>query len=188
MIELLQLEDIQLGPFTDETAGRLGEIRGVQVKKLVEHVDNRGRVFEFFPNQQDFWSEEIVWGHCFTVNPGAIKGWGVHLGKVDRYCLISGEALTVLFDSRVKSSSFGTIQEIHLSEGGNRMVFIPNGVWHLNVNLGEKEAMFIDLPTATYNHQEPDKITVPWNTNKIPFNLGYSTWVRATHLKNIFQP
>ena len=188
MIEHLKLEDIQLGPFTDEKAGRVGEIRGVQVKKLVEHVDNRGRVFEFFPNQDDFWSEEIVWGHCFTVNPGAIKGWGVHLGKVDRYCLISGEALTVLFDSRVKSPSFGTIQEIHLSEGGNRMVLIPNGVWHLNVNLGEAEAMFIDLPTATYNHQEPDKITVPWNTDKIPFNLRDSPWSQETNLRNIFQP
>jgi len=165
------MNDLELGPFHDSSVGRPGEIQGVLVRTLEEHIDNRGRVFEFFSGESDFWDQPIAWGHCFTILPGVIKGWGVHLQRQDRYCLIDGKVMTVLFDSRKHSPSFGVIQEVVLEVGQNRQIRIPNGVWHLNVNLSSRESFLIDLPSHQYRHANPDKQTLSWDTDKIPYRL-----------------
>lgn len=147
-----------------------GTIEGVIVERVVEHIDHRGRVFEFFNGNSGVFEGPIVFGHCFTILPKTLKGWGAHLNKDDRYCLIAGEVITVLFDSRKSSPTFGFVQEVLLSPEGNRKLRIPAGVWHLSINQTDSEAFLIDLPTQPYNHDEPDKIWLPWDTDKIPYS------------------
>lgn len=166
---LLTKSDIEIGAWPEGLTPAFGPIFQVQVETLVEHRDDRGMLFEFYSGKSEFWNDDIVWGHCFTVRPGGVKGWGVHLAKTDRYCVISGELLTVLYDSRRASPTFRMFQEVRLGQGGVRMVSIPPGVWHLNVNQTNCEAFTIDLPTATYNHITPDKITVGWDSSQIPY-------------------
>lgn len=144
---------------------------GVQVEKTVDHVDYRGRVFEVFSGMSEFWREPIVFAHCSSIRPGGAKGWGVHLQKSDRYCLIRGEILLVLFDSRKSSPTSGSIMEIVLSEASARKVLIPPGVWHLSVNVGLDEAYLMNFPTEPYNHDSPDKMRLPIGTPLIPYDL-----------------
>jgi dTDP-4-dehydrorhamnose 3,5-epimerase len=146
-------------------------IAGVRTFAPVNHVDHRGRVFEIFPGANDFWTDPVVYCYGFTVRPDQVKGWGLHREKDDRYTLISGELLTILFDARLDSPTHGVVQKVTLTPQGNRQLLIPTGVWHMNVNIGPEEVHLINHPTTVYHHENPDRLLLPWNTQEIPVDL-----------------
>jgi dTDP-4-dehydrorhamnose 3,5-epimerase len=139
----------------------------------VNHVDHRGRVFEVYAGAPDaFWKDPVVYCYTFTVRPKQTKGWGLHEHKDDRYTLITGEVLTVLYDARVDSSTHGLIQKVHLTGEGVRQLLIPRGVWHMNINLSTQESYLINHPTQVYEHGKPDRLLLPWNSDAIPFDVN----------------
>ncbi|WP_217999902.1 hypothetical protein, partial [Smaragdicoccus niigatensis] len=79
------------------------EIEGVKVRSTVNHVDHRGSVFEIFEGDLTFWDSPVVYAYQFSCLPGQVKGWGLHEKKFDRYTIISGEILTLLYDARPDS-------------------------------------------------------------------------------------
>jgi len=94
------------GPTVDETgAPVLSVIDGVLTRRLVNHPDHRGRLFEIvnLAKDSEFWAQPIVHCYQFSVREAQIKGWGVHAEKDDRYTLIDGEMVTGLFDARLDS-------------------------------------------------------------------------------------
>lgn len=146
-------------------------IHGVRTVAPVNHVDHRGRVFEIFPGPNEYWVDPVVYCYCFTVRPGQVKGWGLHREKDDRYTLISGEMLTVLFDARLDSPSHGAVQKVILTPQGARQLLIPAGVWHMNISLGDGETLLINHPTQVYHHEKPDRLLLPWDSPEIPVDL-----------------
>ena len=146
-------------------------IHGVKIFNPVTHVDNRGRLFEILPGKNDFWSDPVVYCYAFTIKVNTGKGWGLHQKKIDRYTLITGEILTVLFDARLNSPTHGLIQKVFMSGQRFRQLLIPAGVWHMNLNIGPEEAFLINHPTQIYNHQAPDRLLLDWNTKEIPIDL-----------------
>jgi dTDP-4-dehydrorhamnose 3,5-epimerase len=149
-------------------------IDGVEILSPVIHNDHRGRVFEIWNGKNDpnsFWEKPVVYSYVFSIRVNQIKGWGLHEFKDDRYTLIKGEVLNVLFDARTDSKTFGMVQKVYLSEQGNRSLKIPTGVWHCNINISETEAMLVNFPTKVYNHLAPDRLLLPWNTTEIPVDL-----------------
>lgn len=147
-------------------------IEGVKTFAPTNHVDHRGRVFEVFPGETEFWHEPVVYCYSWSIRPKSAKGWGLHLEKDDRYTIISGEALSVLYDARLDSPTHGLIQKVPLTGQGIRQVLIPKGVWHLNLNLTDVEAFLINHPTKVYDHANPDRLLLPWNTSAIPIDLA----------------
>lgn len=148
------------------------EIDGVVTLSPVNHVDHRGRVFEVYnPNDAQFWAKPVVYCYSFTVREGQTKGWGLHERKDDRYTLIDGEVLTVLYDARVNSPTHALVQKVTLSPQGVRGLLIPAGVWHFNVNVGDSEAFLVNHPTEVYVHHQPDRLLLPWNAEEIPVDL-----------------
>lgn len=147
-------------------------IEGVSTQAPVNHVDHRGRVFEIYPGPSEHWTKPLVYCYAFTVRPNQIKGWGLHEHKDDRYTLISGELLSVLYDARLESPTHGLIQKVLLSPEGVRQLLIPAGVWHMNLCLGSEEAFLINHPTAVYEHGAPDRLLLPWNTDEIPVDIS----------------
>jgi dTDP-4-dehydrorhamnose 3,5-epimerase len=146
-------------------------ISGVKVFKPINHVDHRGRVFEIYPGQNDYWEEPVVYCYAFTIKVNTAKGWGLHEKKIDRYTLISGEALTVLYDARLDSPTHGLIQKVYLSGEGFRQLCIPKGIWHLTLNIGTEEVFLINHPTQVYKHENPDRLLLDWDTKEIPVDL-----------------
>ena len=136
-------------------------------------------VFEVFPGRNAFWDEDIVYCYAWTIRPNMVKGWGLHQEKVDRYTLINGEIITVLCDARADSPTHGQVQQVVLSEQGVRQVRIPTGVWHMNVNVCQVEAHLINHPTRPYQHDNPDRLVLPWNTDAIPYDLRTLVPVQA---------
>jgi dTDP-4-dehydrorhamnose 3,5-epimerase len=146
-------------------------IHGVQTFAPANHVDHRGRVFEIYPGHNDYWKDPVVYCYAFTVRHQQVKGWGLHQEKDDRYTLITGELLTVLFDARLDSPTHGMVQKVTLTPQGIRQLLIPTGVWHMNINIGESETHLINHPTQVYHHERPDRLLLPWNTPEIPVEL-----------------
>lgn len=146
-------------------------IDGVRTVAPVNHVDHRGRVFEIFPGANDFWVDPVVYCYAFTVRAHQVKGWGLHREKDDRYTLIAGELLTILFDARLDSPTHGLVQKVALTPQGVRQLLIPTGVWHMNVNLGEDEVHLVNHPTQVYDHANPDRLLLPWDAPEIPVEL-----------------
>lgn len=91
--------------------------------------------------------------------------------KDDRYTLIAGEDLVVLFDARVDSATHGLVQTVVLSPSGVRQVLIPRGVWHFNIALGNEEAQLVNHPTAPYRHSAPDRLMLSWDSPVIPVDI-----------------
>jgi len=166
---LAAIQDI--ATVTQDGVALSSSIDGVRTFGPAVHTDHRGRVFEVFPGQSEFWDEDVVYCYAWTVRPGMVKGWGLHLEKCDRYTLINGEMITVLCDARLDSPTHGLVQKVTLSEQGIRQVRIPTGVWHMNVNVGDQEAHLINHPTTPYRHSKPDRMMLPWDTQAIPFDL-----------------
>ena len=147
-------------------------IDGVRTRASTVHVDHRGRVFEIYPGVDEFWTDPVVYCYSFTIRVATSKGWGLHEHKDDRYTLISGEALVLLYDARSSSSTHGVVQTVPLSEQGTRQLLIPAGVWHLTLNIGESEAFLINHPTAQYVHSAPDRLLLPWDSPEIPVDVA----------------
>ena len=149
-----------------------GNLHGVRTFAPVNHVDHRGRVFEVYPGPSDFWTDPVVYCYTFTIRAGQTKGWGLHVEKDDRYTLVSGELLTILFDARLDSPTHGQVQKVTLSPEGARSLLIPAGVWHMNINLAESETFLINHPTKAYVHEKPDRLLLSWNTSILPVDVA----------------
>lgn len=147
-------------------------IEGVRIAAPVNHVDHRGRVFEIYGGESSRWEKPVVYCYAFTVRPGLTKGWGLHEHKDDRYTLISGEVLTLLYDARVDSPTYGRQQKVTLSPEGARQLLIPAGVWHLSICLSPTEAYLINHPTRVYEHGSPDRLLLHWDSPDIPVDVG----------------
>jgi dTDP-4-dehydrorhamnose 3,5-epimerase len=147
------------------------QIDGVLVSSPITHTDNRGRLFEVWNGSDKFWKEPVVYCYMFSIKQNFTKGWGLHLEKTDRYTLIKGEIVTVLYDPRKNSPTFGKIQKVFLSEQGSRQLVIPAGVWHMNVNIADCESFLINHPTQIYHHESPDRYLSPLDSKDIPFDV-----------------
>jgi dTDP-4-dehydrorhamnose 3,5-epimerase len=145
-------------------------IDGVITNKPITHPDHRGRLFEIWNGTNDFWKDPVVYCYMFSIKQNTTKGWGIHLEKKDRYTIIKGEVVTVLYDPRLDSPTYGMIQKVTLSEQGIRQLIIPTGVWHMNVNTSENESFLINHPTEIYHHEAPDRYLMPLDSKDIPFD------------------
>ena len=146
-------------------------IEGVVYSRAISHVDHRGSLTEALNFDHAFWDEPVVYSYCFTIRPGRIKGWGMHRKQADRYFLVTGQVRVVLYDGRVRSPSFGSFAEFHLTDASRGLLLIPPGVWHADQNWGETEAALMNFPTRPFNHADPDKHRVDPHSGLIPFDF-----------------
>ena len=144
---------------------------GVSVRPLTTHVDDRGWLLELFNPLWGWHPEPLVHAYMTTIRPGVIKGWGRHARTEDRYAMISGEALTVLFDDRPESPTRGLVTEVPLSEYHRCLINIPVRVWHATANVGSKDVAIVNFKTVPYDSADPDKFTLPLDTDRIPYRF-----------------
>jgi dTDP-4-dehydrorhamnose 3,5-epimerase len=150
---------------------------GVSLRPLVTHIDQRGSVTEIFDPRWGWHSDPLVFAYTFTIRPGVAKGWNLHRDHEDRYALLQGELVLVLFDPRPESSTYGQVCRIVLAEHSRCLVNIPRNVWHADHNIGNRDALVINFPTAPYDHAHPDKYRLPLDTPLIPYSFdGVPGW------------
>lgn len=145
-------------------------IDGVVVHRPPVHVDHRGALVEMFTTPE-FWHEGFAYAYQTSIRPGTLKGWFAHEHKFDRYHIVSGELLVFLFDDRTDSPTRGVVQKLLLSEASARQVLIPPLVWHLSLNVGQTDAILVNLPSTHYNHEHPDRFHISIDSQDIPVNV-----------------
>lgn len=144
---------------------------GVTFHDVITQVDERGTVFELFDLRWGWRPLPVAFAYCCTARPGMIKGWGMHKHHEDRYCILFGELLVVLYDDRPESPTRGLVSQVVLSEYRRRLLNIPAGIWHADKTLGNKDAVFVNFPTEPYDHDNPDKYRLPLDTDRIPYRF-----------------
>jgi dTDP-4-dehydrorhamnose 3,5-epimerase len=149
----------------------VGLPHGAMIRDVSVHADDRGMLFEVFDEQWGWHPEPLTRAYVSTILPGIGKGWNLHLEHEDRYTVLYGEMTVVMYDAREDSPTFGRGFKVILSERRRRSLTVPIGVWHCDYNIAEKEVVFINCPTGTYDHASPDKYRLPLYTDEIPFEI-----------------
>ena len=146
-------------------------IEGVVLNPTAIVGDDRGIILELIDLDQPYWSEGAPYVYMGTCRSHRAKGWGMHKTHADRYMVLSGEMLLVLFDAREDSPSTGVVQEFFLTRDGLNQLTIPPGVWHAHYNPADYDLIFANAPTVAYNHDDPDKWRLPLYNDVIPYRF-----------------
>ena len=144
-------------------------IDGVTVRSATTQFDERGELCEVYDPAWNVAPDPLVYVYTAMVRPGRIKGWVYHKAQKDRLFILSGFLKIVLYDIRQESPTFGMVNEIHLTERNRGLVVIPPFVVHAVQNVGSVEGVFINMPSAPYNHANPDKYRV--DAASIPYSF-----------------
>lgn len=157
---------------TVDSGGKLlpPSIDGVVLKRLTTHFDHRGALTPLLDVRDPFFEEPVVYAYEVTINPGRIKGWGMHRIQSDRYFVAGGSMRVVLFDGRERSPTAGALVQLQLGERNPGLVYIPPGVWHADQNWGETVARIVNFPTRAYDPDNPDKFRIDPHSGVIPFD------------------
>ena len=144
-------------------------IEGVKIKKLKVIPDERGQLFEILRNDDEIF-EKFGQVYITTAYPGVIKAWHAHKFQNDNLAVIKGMAKVVLCDLRESSKTYKMINEFFAGERNPVLIHIPALVYHGFKCIGEEECYVINIPTNTYNYENPDELRLPFDTDKIPYN------------------
>lgn len=121
-------------------------INGVMLKKLVNHVDERGYLFEGW-HQDDGYMEYY---YVCAAWPDKTKAWHYHKVHTDRFVCVTGIAKVQLVDLRSDSTTLGEVMKVILLDCDPHVLIIPPGVAHGFKGLGCK-AVIINSPDRKYD-------------------------------------
>lgn len=141
-------------------------IEGVKIKNLKVIPDDRGEVMEILRND-DVMFETFGQVYLSTTYPGVVKAWHYHKLQKDNFACIKGMVRLVLADLRDGSPTKGEINEFYIGERNPLLVQVPIGVYHGWKCLGNEEAYVINIPTKSYNYNEPDEYRLPAHSNGV---------------------
>ena len=95
---------------------------------------------------------------------GRIRAWGLHKKNMDRLFLVSGQVKFVVFDGRKDSPTYGVVNEIIVGDRSPGLLLIPPNLYHGWKNIGNTNALIINMPTNLYDYENPDAYHLDWNS------------------------
>ena len=143
-------------------------IRGVVIKKVVKHKDERGFFAELVKLGEDTFHEVLQTSYSET-KPGVIKPWHIHNYK-ETWCIIKGRAKVVLYDMRPNSPTKGKTQVIYTGEDNMMVIAIPGEVAHGYKPLGRKNMGIIYHAAEAYDPKNITIRTIPYDDPAINFD------------------
>ena len=114
-------------------------------RKLKVNTDNRGYLFEFLR------SRNLGQGYFSLTKPGITRGNHYHTRKIERFCVVSGEAI-------IKLRKIGTTDVIQYAVNGQEPCFIDMPVYYTHniTNTGSGELSTIFWANEFFNADDPD--------------------------------
>ncbi len=144
-------------------------IEGVKLKDLKVIPDERGRLMEILRADDEVF-EKFGQAYMTTAYPGVVKAWHYHKKQVDNMTVVKGMMKVALYDAREDSSTRGEVNEFFLGEQNPKLLQIPKLVYHGFKCISHEEAVVINIPTETYNHEAPDEYRLDPYQNEIPYD------------------
>jgi len=106
-------------------------IEAVEIKELVVHKDERGSFSEIIRKSDTLFKDGFGQLSFSVVKKSVAKAWHLHKKQTDWMCVLSGDMKLVLYDTRVKSSTYKKKMEILTGqEYGFKVIKVPPGVAH----------------------------------------------------------
>jgi dTDP-4-dehydrorhamnose 3,5-epimerase len=147
----------------------LGELRGVPIAGVqfrptrpVPHED--GHVVEVARASWDVLGGPIAQVHTTTTFQGRTRAWDLHQVGTDRLFVVTGLVKIVIFDGRNGSPTYGLVNEFVVSEKNPGLLIVPPNLYHGWKNIGEVEAIIINMPDHMYDYESPDALDLPWDS------------------------
>jgi dTDP-4-dehydrorhamnose 3,5-epimerase len=103
-----------------------------------------------------------------TIHPHAIKGWKKHRKMVLNLIVPVGTIKFVLYDARLSSKTYQTIQEIILSPENYQRLTVPPGIWMAFQGWGNSESIVLNIASIQHDPLEADNL--PIQNDSIPYN------------------
>jgi dTDP-4-dehydrorhamnose 3,5-epimerase len=128
----------------------------------VPHED--GHVTEVARASWEILRAPVVQVHITTTFPGRVRAWGLHQLGTDRLFVVNGLVKIVIFDGRKASPTFGALNEFVVSEKNPGLLLIPPNLYHGWKNIGNCEAIIINMPDRVYDYEQPDALDLPWDS------------------------
>lgn len=144
-------------------------IDGVKTKTLKVLPDERGRLMEILRSDDEIF-EKFGQVYLTTAYPGVVKAWHYHNEQTDHFTCVRGMMKVVLYDARKESPTMGEINEFFIGDHNPLMVKIPPGVFHGFKCISESEAIIINVPTTTYNYENPDEYRIEAHSGEVPYD------------------
>jgi dTDP-4-dehydrorhamnose 3,5-epimerase len=167
MVHIVPIPDAQ----TVDREGRsvAPRIAGVAISQTSPQEDERGELCEVWTEARDPLGMPAVHVYMVTIRPGKTRGWVMHEHQDDRIFVQQGRLRIGLYDARPDSPTRGMLNVLTFSDHNRALIVFPAGVWHGIQNVGDREAVFLNLPTRPYNYDRPDKLRLPIKNDLIPF-------------------
>jgi len=148
----------------EQGALRNAPIEGVWFRptRPVPHED--GHVAEVARADWDIVGGPIVQVHTTTTFPDRIRAWGLHQRSTDRLFVVEGLVRIVVFDGRAGSATCGRLNVFAVSPKNPGLLVIGPNLYHGWKNIGANEAIIINMPTVMYDHEAPDALDLPWDS------------------------
>jgi UDP-2-acetamido-2,6-beta-L-arabino-hexul-4-ose reductase len=114
-------------------------------RKLKVNTDNRGYLFEFLR------SRNLGQGYFSLTKPGITRGNHYHTRKIERFCVVSGEAV-------IKLRKIGATEVIQYNVNGEEPCFIDMPIYYTHniTNTGQGELCTIFWANEFFNSDDPD--------------------------------
>ena len=133
-------------------------IKGVELKALVTHADERGFFREVARGSEDIVREGWAQISHSLMHPGVAKAWHLHPTQIDWWYVPAGDLKVALYDTREGSRTRGELFELFLGEHYDaQLLKIPAGVAHGCRAIGGT-AHLIYLTSSTYNPDEEQRL------------------------------
>jgi len=118
----------------------------------------------------------IVQVHITTTLPTRIRAWGLHQASTDRLFVVKGLVSIVVYDAREDSPTYGCLNEFRVSERNPGLLVIPPNLFHGWKNIGVDEAFIINMPSAQYDHDGPDALDLPYESELAEAIVPFRWW------------
>lgn len=135
--------------------GQIHDVRGYGLQ--VMH-DDRGSVRHI---SKDPLNRET---YLTTVFFGVVKGWHGYLTKTLHYTVIRGAVKLAMFDSRLSSLTYGTIEEHYLNDNQPYGISIPPGVFNAFIGMSHPDAMVIVCANEIFSEDRIIRHPTDWVT------------------------
>jgi dTDP-4-dehydrorhamnose 3,5-epimerase len=130
---------------------RPGQIDGVEINLLNRFSDERGWLAELYRSDEVRGDSAPAMGYVSVTKPGVTRGPHEHLDQSDRFCFAGpGEFEVRMWDNRSDSPTYLNSQTVVVGEDNPTIIVVPPGVVHGYRNIGDGEAMVINLPNRLY--------------------------------------
>lgn len=163
-------------------------IKGVVLRQLKINYDPRGLLIETLKSSwPDVFGSNLPFKQSYfsLTNPGFARDedvWHVHPTQTDRFVVIKGSIVFVLYDQREDSSTHGILNFFLMGEKNTAdnqyLLLIPSKVFHSFCVVGQESAYLLAYPTRVYDPQEEGRIPFEKSQVKLPKG-SYFSWERV---------